>query len=103
MGATSFSSGAHDTSWLHEYDGGSGLDAPTDIQYLYSVYWALTTLTTVGYGDITPTNDAERTYALASLLVRRSGTSPSPLQPSPAAGLGSSSASCTHFDDSPPD
>ena len=27
------------------------------------------TLTTVGYGDITPANDAERAYALFALLV----------------------------------
>ena len=27
------------------------------------------TLTTVGYGDITPTNDAERLFALLSLLI----------------------------------
>ena len=56
-------------TWLTEYDGGSAVDAPTDVQYLYSVYWALTTLTTVGYGDITPANNAERSYALVCLLL----------------------------------
>ena len=45
------------------------MTAMTEVQYLYSVYWALTTLTTVGYGDITPTNDIERWYALGCLLV----------------------------------
>ena len=55
-------------TWVSMYDGGSGLDAPPHVQYLYSVYWALTTLTTVGYGDITPQNDLERAYSLFALL-----------------------------------
>ena len=34
------------TSWIDEYDGGSAAGGPVSKQYLFSVYWALTTLTT---------------------------------------------------------
>jgi len=56
------------TTWVSVYDDGSAVDAPASTQYLYAMYWALTTLTTVGYGDITPTNNVERTYSLFALL-----------------------------------
>lgn len=29
------------------------------VRYIYAVYWAMTTIITVGYGDITPQNYAE--------------------------------------------
>ena len=35
------------TTWVSSYDDGSAIDAPPATQYLYAVYWALTTLTTV--------------------------------------------------------
>ena len=56
-------------TWLTVYDGGDGVHANVWVQYLASVYWALMTLTTVGYGDITPQNDLERLYTLLCLLI----------------------------------
>lgn len=32
---------------------------PLMVKYIYSIYWALTTTITVGFGDITPQNYAE--------------------------------------------
>ena len=60
-----------EVTWVNSYSDGdaSGEDASVGKRYLYSFYWALTTLTTVGYGDITPTNDAERAYATIALLI----------------------------------
>ena len=38
-------------------------------QYVVSLYWAFTTMTTVGYGDVNATNTGERVMALLSMLV----------------------------------
>jgi len=38
-------------------------------EYMYSLYFTLTTMTTVGYGDITPQNDDEVLFTLILLLV----------------------------------
>ena len=43
-----------------------------DTQYIYSIYWAITTIVTVGYGDITPQNKYE---VLVVILVEIIGTS----------------------------
>lgn len=37
-------------TWVSHYDHGSGLTETAPVQYLYSMYWALTTLTTVSAG-----------------------------------------------------
>lgn len=39
-------------------------DAPASTLYVTSVYWTVTTLSTVGYGDIFASTIAERTYCI---------------------------------------
>ena len=58
-------------TWARVYDDGRAVqdDTPLEVQYIYSIYWAVTTLTTVGYGDVVPVNDSERIFGVGSMLV----------------------------------
>lgn len=43
---------------------GVGLDPKEDLQYLKAYYWTITTLTTIGYGDITPSGKNQILYTI---------------------------------------
>lgn len=45
------------------------LEEPSELKkYLAGMYWSMTTLSTVGYGDITPKTDEERAYAIVAMV-----------------------------------
>lgn len=60
--------GFEEGSWTRTFEGGI-LERPPAEQYLIVIYWALTTMTTIGYGDITPGTNGERVYGLFAMWV----------------------------------
>ena len=54
-------------SWAHRQ--GISINDSALHDYVVSLYWSTTTLTTVGYGDITPYNDRDRILAIIAMKV----------------------------------
>lgn len=50
------------------FAGAAAFDATEHVGYGLALYWAVTTATTVGYGDVTPHNTAGRIVAAATML-----------------------------------
>jgi CRP-like cAMP-binding protein len=61
-----------DSAGLFNGEAKQGTPPSTDeivTRYVYSVYWAVAFLTTVGYGDVSPVSDTEKLYNIALFIV----------------------------------
>jgi hypothetical protein len=55
-------------TWYNSLAGESKHHSDVLTRYVSSLYWAYTTMTTVGYGDITPTTTFERIFAVIAMF-----------------------------------
>lgn len=56
--------------WLFQSTAYTGIiDEPWQIQYLYSLYWGVNTMTTISYGDIAGYNPIEVVYMLFCFIL----------------------------------
>jgi len=56
----------NEKNWLNS---GKFEDSSVSFKYVLSLYWAITTITTVGYGDITPQNEVEHGFSLVVMVM----------------------------------
>mgnify|MGYP002628423161 CR=1 FL=1 len=45
------------------------IDQEAFSEYIYSMYWSVTTMITVGYGDITPRTTNQKIYSVLAMLI----------------------------------
>ena len=61
--------GLNSPNWLEHYLGPDGENAPSGTLYGIALYWAVVTVTTMGYGDIVPVTDTERSFVVVAALI----------------------------------
>ena len=61
--------GAGALSWMEVEFGESPSAVPLGMRYVGALYWSFTTLTTVGYGDISANTQAERVFAILGMIL----------------------------------
>lgn len=44
-------------------------ESPSNLQYLTCMYWALTTMSTIGYGDLVPQSTSEKSFVIFSMFL----------------------------------
>lgn len=62
--------GLQPNSWVNNYmPNGAGPNSTIGGKYMTSLYWAITMMSTIGFGDITPGNTYEVLYAILTMMI----------------------------------